>query len=277
MPDTEDLRPHPILEFVARLLSPEKIPGVVGFVFMALLQIASWRGAIDLYMPAFRMVGGAAMPIADFLFSPGFSITLAFFSGFYLWYVSKDDKPAQEIRRAESVAWTVLAVFAVPVVCITLFGFFLTNSGIPDIAQAVEQRLAERSLTPNQSKKLYDALRNIASKILPVDLSAARSPESLNYGRLIFQVMKDAGLDLNNQRAVRPIDLDNTSETGMIIFAKDDVPSRASAAAIRDAFAQAGLVVQIVVSNDAPDKLIELLVAYRKRPVDATLRGAVSV
>jgi hypothetical protein len=91
MPDSE--QPNTFLQTIRNILSPEKIPGWTGLLILALLQIASVSGAIELYMPAIRAVGGIAVTLIDTITSPTAAIVLALLSGLYSWAVSGSSPP----------------------------------------------------------------------------------------------------------------------------------------------------------------------------------------
>lgn len=93
MPDSE--QPNTFLQTIRKILSPEKIPGWTGLLILALLQIASVSGAIELYMPAIRAVGGIAVTLIDTITSPTAAIVLALLSGLYSWAVSGSSTPRE--------------------------------------------------------------------------------------------------------------------------------------------------------------------------------------
>ena len=93
---------------------------------MALLQFASYSGAIELYMPAIRAVSGIAVTIIDTITSPSVAIMLALFSGLYLWAVSYSSATSGDRHISAVIFWVLLWLCMVPICSILLFGILVT-------------------------------------------------------------------------------------------------------------------------------------------------------
>jgi hypothetical protein len=264
MPDSE--QPNIFLKTIRKMLSPEKIPGWTGLLILALLQIASVSGAIELYMPAIRAAGGIAVALIDTITSPAIAIALAFFSGLYLWLVSAPSTPRERYISAV-IFWGFLGFFSVPFCSIMLLGILMDSSRIPELVAFVDRQTVDRRIDDKEYDKVYAEFRKLQGKIIPFSVYSVRDPEAMQLANQILSLVRDSGLTTENDslsdRGPVVVDYPSPSARGLIMFARDNHNARSSAFAIRDAFNQASIRVQIQLDNNNNNDQLLLLVGYR--------------
>jgi hypothetical protein len=164
MPDRE--KPQPVIELIKRLISPEKIPGWTGLLCLVLLQIAGWKGGVRPILPGARNCrGGGCASSRVPLLASGFCI-----SDCPKWSVSRDGVSRRHFteRKARLCNHRLVSTrgFTIPFCSLFLIGHFVTSSRIPEIVRYIERETKQRTITPEQERKLYGALRHIADKII---------------------------------------------------------------------------------------------------------------
>jgi hypothetical protein len=254
-----------VLNLLRTLAEPHKIGGWTGFLLVALLVIAEWQGAFNMLVPAVEAVGGkAAAAMLEVLASPVVMVVLAFWSGYSLWAVSVY-KSEQDRRYLASLTWIMLAVFAVPLSSVALFGYLVANSNIPDAVIYYERQQAERRLNQKDREAIYAALRKIDDRLPPFSVGSARDPEAVQFAYDFLSMFFSAGLRLENGRRqeakVELLDLTSPSYyQGLTIGVADRRSPPTGALVLRDALAEAGIATRFVDLALSPDGKFMLIV-----------------
>ncbi len=263
----ERIPAHPAFDLFKKVLSPEKIPGWTGLLLSVLFGIASWKGVIDLYLPAVQAVSGVAVAtMLDTLASPVVSIVLAFWSGFHLWFISTYIHPSDR-RFLATLAWVLFAMFVVPFASLSLFGYLITKSSIPAAVHYYALQELERRLDEDQSQKLYAALRKVADRLPVFGVTSARNPESMQYASDFMSVFFGSGLHLANgprqSAGIDPLDLMSPAFRGLMIGVKDYRAPPPPALILRDALKEGGISAYFVNLPTATEDQFSLIVGLK--------------
>lgn len=263
----ERIPAHPAFDFIKKVFAPEKIPGWTGLLLSVLFGIANWKGVIDLYLPAIQAVSGVAVAtILDTLASPVVSVVLAFWSGLYLWLVSSYVHPSDR-RFLAAFAWVLFAVFVVPFASLSLFGYFITQSGIPAAVRYYAIQKLERRLDEDQSQKLYIALRKVADRLPVFNVTSARNPESMQYANDFMGVFFGSGLHLANgprqSAGIDPLDLMSPAFRGLMIGVKDFRAPPPPALILRDALKEGGVSAYFVNLPTVTEDQFSLIIGLK--------------
>jgi hypothetical protein len=249
---------HPAVQFVKKLLSPEKIPGWTGFLLAVLLAIASRKGALDLYLPAVETVGGSAVKALEIIASPATVISLAFLSGFYLWWVDSGE------RVAPILAWVFLAVVAMLLSSLFLFEDFINTSKIPEAVAYFERQVSERHIRNEQYEQLRASFRKISKDLPAFTVAAWRDPEALQYANEFMNVLYASGVKLTNGEAgssrPTPMDVYSTSASGVVIGVANAAGPPQDALDLKEAIDSAKIPVQFAtVQGMKPDEMFLMI------------------
>jgi hypothetical protein len=259
--------PERFLEILKKLLVAERIPGVAGMLIAALLGIATWKGALDVYAPAFEAVGGPAMTMLNILSTPAVPIAVALFSGLYLWAVSDKKVTVEERRFHAVVCWSSIAVFVIPFCMLSLFGLFVTESKIPQLVEYVERVTEDRHITPEQYNTMYKALRSRADALPTFSVESSRDPEALQYAAEFMNLFYAAGIALSNGEAGSsfpiPRDIYSTQNRGVMIGVANPHGPPKPALDLRDAIQSSGTHVVFIGITGAPTNDFFLLIGSR--------------
>lgn len=176
-PKPSERAPSPRVPTLFEMLcSPQSIPGWASVILGPLFAIANVVGAVELYLPAVRSLGGGAAMIFELLASP-FAVALVFFGLFHLWVVADEGVESENKRKMAFATWFALAFFVIPFCSLALFGYFVFSSKIPEIASYVEQQSKVRRLTGVERGRLY-LRRSPQGDRPPGTVRGGRSPRS---------------------------------------------------------------------------------------------------